>query len=1131
MQLSDTPASRGRKPSLRPFFKILVIMQWTTVLWCIAFTQLSAASYGQQVTLSERDAPLSKIFRQIGSQTGYSFVYTKEDIRRAAPVTIKAQDMPLGEVLELCFRNQPLTFSLNKDIIIVKPRPAPLPAEPEKMVAGTVTDSATGQPLPGVTVRVEGTSLGTVTDEAGRFSLRVPDSLHARLLITLLGYNRKVIASDDPSLSHVALTSSTSGLNELVVIGYGEQKRKDVTGAISSIKPEQIAHLPALRVDELLEGRVAGAQITSETGEPGTGTTVEIRGSRSITASNEPLYVVDGVLDAGDLNTINPQDIASIEVLKDASATAIYGSRGANGVIIITTKRGKAGKDRITFSSTVGFAQLPKYLKLMNAEQWATMVNENTLLSNPNTPAEDLPYPNPDSLGAGTNWTKAVTRTAPFQSHNLSLTGGSSTFTYYLSGSYTNQVGIIKASGYKRYQFRINLEKQLSKTFKTGMTINYANSTRQNNLVNIGSNAGWYYSTLTIPPVMDITTADGAFEDWNPAWYAGGIINTPVALVNLEKDNTKATSLLSNFFASWEILPGLTLKSSFSYIDNHSDRYRYYPGTLPARAAKDQGGYAYQYASPSNQVLNENLLTYAHTWQQSHHLNLLAGWTYQEKKTSDFAASGNGYFVDGMGWNSLQSAPSKDLTSITSGYSSQTIVSGLGRLNYNYRGKYYLTLTGRADGSSNFSANHKWAFFPSGALKWQVTEEKFMQSAKAISDLDLRLSYGSTGNQAISPYQSLPQLAVNTNGYVFDGSGIPVAYYPGKLPNDQLTWETSREINIGADLALFDNRIKLTADVYSTQTHNLLLAIQVPQQTGYSTRLVNLGKTRNRGVELLLNTVNVRNRHFEWSSIFTFAHNDQEVLDLGPLVQVITHTNYTAAQYPMYAYQVGLPTSAIFGAVYAGIWRSDDDIAANKDKYVSIPNFYKPGRPRYVDQNHDGKLDQNDCVYLGQADPKFYGGVDNDFTYKGFEIDFYWEFSGGNKMYNDAELEMGTGSLLTNQFAYMLDRWNAKTNPDSDIPMVNSYDHVPNTRFVHDASYVRLKSARIGYHFDPQKLGIRGITNASFYLSGVNLLLFTHYNGYDPEVNTQGTSSTVRRNDDGAYPKSRTLAANLSLTF
>lgn len=1014
---------------------------------------------------------------------------------------------------------------------IVKMVPSTLQTQPIT-VQGIVTDASSGEPLPGVTIAISGTARGTTTDGNGKFELsNVPEN--AVLQFSFIGYQTMKVAIKGKTFINLKLHPSQTSLNQLVVIGYGEEKRKDLTGAISSITPHQISHLPATRVDDILEGRIAGAQITSESGAPGTGTSIEIRGSRSINASNEPLYVIDGVvMGSVDLNTINPADIASIEVLKDASATAIYGSRGANGVIIITTKKGQAGKDIVTLNSSVGFSQLPKLLKTMNAEQLAGYQNDIYLYNHPNAPASQHPFPNPDTFGVGGNWTKEVTRTAPFQSHTLSLSGGSKSLTYYISGNYTNQEGIIKASGLKRYQLMVNLNKSFSRTFKVGLMLNYSNYTVQNNLVNIGSNALWYTSALTIPPppIVPLYNPDGSFGDWNPIWYSGNYINTPLAVVNLEKDNSKFSTLLPNFFVSWELLPGLTLRSSISYKDRNTYRYKYYSGTLPTRMHNQQGGYAYQYSGPSNEVLNNNILSYRHVWKGIHSLNAMAGWTYEKDQNRNFLATGSGYFVDAMEENSLQSAPTPEQTNISSANSSQTIISALGRVNYNYKQKYYLTLTGRADGSSNFSVNHKWAFFPSGAAKWRIDQEKFMKNVKSINNLDIRASYGITGNQAIAPYQSLPQLGVNSNGYVFGGAQ-PVAFYPASLPNTNLTWETSREADLGLDVSFLGDRIKLTTDAYYTRTYNLLLQIQIPQQTGYPTRLVNLGKTMNKGIEFTVNTTNIQTKSFSWNSIITFARNAQKVLDLGPLVMVETHDNYSASQYPMYAYEVGLPTSSVFGAVYAGTWKSADDIAKNKDKYVSIPTFYQPGRPRYVDQNHDGILDKNDVVFLGQADPKYYGGIDNDFYYKGFELDFYVEFSGGNVMYNDVELEMGSGSSLTNQFTYMLNGWNATTNPESNVPAPGSYDHIPNTRYVHNASYVRLKSARFGYNFNPQKLGIKGITHASLFVSGLNLLLWTKYNGYDPEVNTDGTSSTVRRNDDGAYPPSRTIAANLSLTF
>lgn len=1091
----------------------------------------SASSLAQKITFRKSGCTIDLMFKEIKKQTNYNILWSSNiQLEAKEIINVDFKDAPLDQVMEFILQDKNLSYLIEDKTILIKSKS---PLHKDNFISklleidlNGVVVGVDGQPLPGATVKVKGSTKLFLTNAKGEFSIpAIPEK--SVLIVTYTGYNPMEIAVNGRKKITITLSEDQKQLTEVAVIGYAEVQRKDLTGAVSSLQAKEFENTPVIRIDQMLQGKIAGADVTSMTGEPGTGTSIRIRGARSITADNEPLYVVDGVLDAGDLNSINPNDVASVDVLKDVSSTAIYGSRGANGVILITTKRGKSGKDIIKVSSNAGIAKLPKFLDVMNAQEWATMINENALLSNPVPP---IPYPDVASLGEGTNWTEAVTRTAMFQNHTLSINGGTPSLKYYLSGNYSNQEGIIKASGYERYQFRLNLNKEFNKFFKAGATFNYASSMRLNNMINIGSNSGWSVSTLMLPPVINILNDDGGYEDWNPAWYAGGVINTPVAIVDMQKDYTKGSNLLSNFFTELEILPGLKLKNSFSYLKDESERNRYYPGSMPRRAFDKAGGYAYKASSPSSQILNENLLSYKHTWNENHNFDALAGFTYQRREFSNLAVSGNGYYIDAIEENSLQSAPSKLLTSITSGRSDQTIISYLARMNYNYKNKYYLTLTGRSDGSSNFSSNHKWAFFPSGAVKWQVSREDFMKDIKQINNLAFRASYGSSGNQAISPYQSLPQLAVNINGYIFDGS-LPVAYYPGLLPNDNLTWETSRQINLGMDVSFLNNRINLTADVYKTNTKDLLLTIQMPQQTGYNTRLMNLGETENRGIELMLGTENLNYKDFKWLSTFTFAYNKQLVENLGPLVKVITHTNYTATQYPMYAYQVGLPTSTLFGAVYAGTWKSQQDIDENRDKYVSTATFYIPGRPRYIDQDGNGVLDQNDMIVLGQADPKYYGGFGNNFRYKGFELDIFLQYSQGNKMYNDTEFNMGTGTYLTNQYRYMLNRWHPTDNPTSDVPRVNSKDHVPNSRFVHDASFIRLKTLRVGYSFDPRDLNIKGFSNASIYASGVNLFLWTKYNGYDPEVNTKGSSSTVRRMDDGAYPNNRTLALNLSLTF
>ncbi|WP_187774888.1 TonB-dependent receptor [Pedobacter sp. BS3] len=1106
-------------------------MKLTVIYLTILGLQVSAAAYSQKITINAENASLESVLKDVKRQSGYFLLYKMELMQHTRPVSVSFKDLPVEQALKQIFSGQPLEFSVSQKTILVKSAEANLAESLQKSIRGKVTDEK-GDPLVGVSVKQKSANRSTYTNANGEFQLsNINDD--AILIFTMIGYKAREVTVGAQQMLNVVLAAESQALEQVVVVGYGEVKRRDLTGAVSIIKPEDFADLPGVRVDNLLQGKIAGADIISSDGEPGSGTTVRIRGTRSINADNEPLYVIDGIIDAGDLNDLNPDDIASIEVLKDASSTAIYGSRGANGVILITTKQGKVGKDVVTFRTDVGMAQLPKFLDVMNAWQWADMVNENARLANPTNP--NLRY-DLDTI-QNTNWVKEITRTAVYNTNTVTASGGSDKLRYYFSGNYANQQGIIKSSGLERYQVRLNLDKDFSKRFRGGLRINYSNIARALNSIDIGSNSGYSLSALTMPPVMTVYNDDGDFEAWNPAY--GNYVNSPVSIVDMVKNQLKQKSFWGNMFLEYDIAKNLKLRTAFSATSADTRINKYEPGALPARNATNSGGRATKTSTGDQQILSETTLTFDKRWQQ-HHVNLMGGWTYQSRVTERMYAQGQGYFVDALEDNSLQSAD-KANTSITSDLVDRKMLSAIGRINYDFNRKYYITVTGRADGASNFAAEHKWAFFPSAAVKWNMAEEPWMRNLKnVLSQTSFRLSYGASGNQGIAPYQSLASLNVENNGYIFDGS-LPIAYQFGNLTNSGLTWETSREWNAGLDLSFLNNRINLTADAYRTTTKNLLLEVQMPQQTGYTSRLVNIGKTQNKGLEFLLNTVNLNKGVFRWETTITTAFNQQKVLDLGPLVRVTTLVNYTAKQWPMYAYQVGMPVSSLFGAVYAGVWHSQDEIEQNKtDKqYVSATTaYYALGRQRYVDQNHNGQLDDGDMVYLGHAEPTMYGGFNNSFSYKGVSLDVYFTYQTGAKMYNATEFNMGTGTILTNQYTYMLNRWHPENNPNSDLPRVNSKDHIPNSRFVHDASYLRFKSFRVGYTFNTKNMPVKGFKGLSCYLTGTNLLLWTKYNGYDPDVSatvkssaatTATNNSTVRRNDDGAYPNNRTLALTVSV--
>ncbi|PST83163.1 SusC/RagA family TonB-linked outer membrane protein [Pedobacter yulinensis] len=1006
----------------------------------------------------------------------------------------------------------------------------------QQAVTGKVTDLK-GEAMPGVTVRLKNSTSGVVTNASGIYSIGISDAKSV-LSFSFLGYKTQEVALNGRTTLDVQLTEDRASLEDVVVIGYGEVKRKDLTGSVSSVNIKDLENLPVPRVDQMLQGRIAGAEITSTTGEPGAKTSIRIRGTRSISATNEPLFVVDGVMDAiDDLNQLNPSDVESIQVLKDASSTAIYGSRGSNGVVLITTKSGNSsGKNNFSFRADVGMSQIPRYLDLMNAQEFAELQNDRYYFAstaNQTKPLEEYPYPNPAALGEGTNWTKEITRVAPYQNYTFSASGGDKTTKYYFSANFNDNQGIIINSGMQRYQGRFNLDKTLGKYVKGGLRLNYSYIDQAVNKADVGTNTLWYRSSLFLAPTMPAYKPDGSFNDWNSQWYSGTLFDSPLANSILQRKDELKKSLSSMIFAEVTPMKNLTIRSSLSFYDHNRFDDTFIPSTLPTRASKNTGAYAYKRAYRTGNVLNENTINYKKTWNKRHNFDALYGFTFQSLSFTNMTASGDGYFIDDIETNDLTAIPSKETLNATSLREEQQRISHLGRINYNYASKYYLTFTGRADAASNFAANHKWGFFPSAALKWNIKNESFLKKFKGINELSLRLSGGVSGNDAISKYQSLARLTSTSSGYIFDGQ-IPAAYYPSRIANEGLSWEKTTSYNLGLDLSILNNKVDFTLDLYSANTKDLLLTVQLPSHSGYTSRITNIGATSNRGVELTVNTDNISRPKFSWSTTFTFAHNKQMVDDIGGLDRISVYNNAWGAQYMMYGYVKDRPLNALWGMQYGGVWKSQQEIDQNKiDKRFasSAVSYYSPGRQRYIDQNQDGILDNNDLVYLGNADPKLYGGIQNSFSLYKVNFSFYLNYSLGGKIYNPIETFMGTGTYLSNQFRYMVNAWHPVRNPTSDYPRADSKDDIPNDRFVHNASFLRLKNATISYNFVLDKMTRNAVKSLTLSVSGNNLYLWKYYNGYDPEVSTESEGSTIRRMDNGAYPASRTVTFSAEVKF
>lgn len=1011
-------------------------------------------------------------------------------------------------------------------------------------VTGVVLDE-NQQPLPGAAVILDGSvNHGTVTDENGQYKIVVP-SEESVLRYEFMGYASVKMKVGKKTVLDVTMNPDVSYLEEVVVIGFGEAKKSDLTGSVGTVQMKDIVSSPSLSADQALQGRIAGADIVNMSGDPTAGTTINIRGSRSINASNEPLIIVDGVMNAvSSLSDINTNDIESISVLKDASSTAIYGAQGANGVIIVTTKSGENSTSKVmTFGVKAGFSQLLRQLDLMNATEFARYNNERQHYNKTTNPepgvgyspsytAYNNKYLDPEALGEGTDWVQAMTYLAPYQQYNLSLNGATKTTNYYASLSYTDNQGIILDTGSRNINGKVTFGHQFNKWLK----LIYVNSTvyrkNQQNKANIGGTSLWS-GVIYLSPALTIDDTINDLYDYGN----GTVFNNPYITVNQAEKYTEMFSTFNMLTARITPVKGLTIESkNASYmLQNH--QFTFNPGSLPAKAASNAGGDAFRSELDTRQLTSDNTITYKTTIDRKHNLDLMGGASIYYNNKNYVSVNAKGLLVDSLGWNDLSGVSDKDNYTVKSYNTKVKRLSFLARVNYNYKNRYYLTVTGRADGSSNFAANNKWGFFPSAALKWNLSKEQWVRKLNVFQDLSLRVSAGRTGNDAIAAYTSLYSITSSTGGYLIGGSQATY-YYPNRLESPNLTWETTDMYNAALDVAVLKGRLKLTLEGYYALTNDLLLNVQKAQQTGFDSFRENLGRTSNKGVELSIESKNILKKNFSWTTDLTLAHNKQLVEDIGTEDFVVTYKG--EKDYMMYGYVKGYPLNAVWGFQYGGVWKSSKEIEENKitKQYGDFYSDTKAGRPRYVDQNHDGVINTDDLVYLGDADPVLYGGIQNTFNIFGVNVGMYFTYSLGGKIYNYSEFFM-TGSYCTNQYRYMLDCWHPLRNPDSDIPAAGGtgYSMLPSSFMVHDSSYLRFKNINVSYDFDLRRVSKKHVKSLTLGLSVDNVYLWTKYNGFDPDVasivtnDTDESTRTLRRADVGAYPQSRKYIFSAILKF
>jgi len=718
-----------------------------------------------------------------------------------------------------------------------------------------------------------------------------------------------------------------------------------------------------------------------------------------------------------------------------------------------------------------------------------------------------------------------MTRTPLYQNYNFSISGGSDKTTYFGSLGFSGSQGIIEKSGMDRYTGRFNINHDLFDWLKVGYHVNHSTRDQDPNLVNIGGTS-WWNSAIYLNPILR------ARSEVNDLWYSGQKFNSPRAILDNNISNNKLVNTTHSFNLEFKPTDNLLFKSQLSYYLYNRWQYRHQPSTLPA---KNEGEGAYNSRSELNSVtyFSENTVTYNKTIEEKHKFDVMVGYTARAFNSENMSISGNGYQVDGLIWNNMGAIEDKENLSVSSYKEKNTQMSILGRVNYNYDRKYYLTATFRTDGASNFAKNKKFGHFPSAAFKWTISNEDFFEDNKSVNEIALRLSAGRTGNSAIPNYRSLNDMGFSTGGYLFN-SGQPLAAYPTRLASPNLTWENTDLYNIAFDLSFFNNRLKVVAEAYTSFTKDLLLNVQTPIHTGYGSKLINEGKTSNKGVELLIDGYIIDKRDFMWNSTFSISHNTQMVEDVGTNRSITAYSSYGNNPYMVYGYVKGKPLNALWGFKYAGIWKSIEEVERNRitKAYVSSSNaMYDVGNPRYLDTNNDGIFNEQDLVYLGNSDPWIYGGLQNNFTYKNWSLGIFFHYSLGGKIYNLSEQWLGSGSNTTNQYRYMLNSWHPVRNPDSDTPRAGTNETVLSDRNVYDASYLRFKNLSLGYNFDLRERTNNVIKNLYLSVNAENLFVLKDYNGFDPDVSTSSGNSTLRRVDLGAYPKQRTLVFSVQIQY
>ena len=1001
----------------------------------------------------------------------------------------------------------------------------------DKQITGTVTDES-GAILPGTSVSLKGTSKGTTTDATGKYTINVADNT-VTLVFSFTGYNSQEVVVGNRSVINVQMKVNNQSLDEIVVVGYGQVRKSDLTASVASVKAADIKSIVPTSLEQGLAGRATGVVVTQASGAPGGAVTVRVRGPNSISSGSEPLYVVDGIpiysdnessgsggnrISSNALASINPSDIESMEILKDASGTAIYGSRGSNGVILITTKRGKAGVTKIDYEGSQSFLTVAKKLDMMNATQYGEYQNLRA-----SSRGQSVPYANPSQLGQGVNWQDEVLRTGSIMNHQLSFSGGSEKTQFLVSAGYFKENGIVKSTDFERFSLRVNLDsKFLNDKVRLGVS-SLISKTGQNAIpTDRNGPGGAIITVLGQSPIGTVYNPDGSY---NLQSYDGRFLTNPLAEVQEVIDRDNGLRFLGTTYLQFELAKDLYFKTSVGIDLTSNNRETYYSDKTRLGRERNR---SYELGNRNiTNVLNENILSYSKTFGKSR-IDAIGGYTYQTDNNRFGTSSSNNFTYNDFDVNNIQDGVT--FLQPSSGKQSWVLQSFLARVNYSLMDKYLLTLTMRRDGSSKFGPNNKWANFPSVAFAWKLKDEAFMRDLPAISDAKIRLSYGITGNSQIPIGRSLSSLA--GDNYLINGA-VVAGVRETRVANPDLRWETTKMANFGLDLGFMNGKLTASFDYFNNTTTDLLLNVALAPTTGFQTALQNSGTLNNRGFEASVSYNAINTKNFRWDVKLDASTVRNEVTDLAgaPPFYAFFGTSTSTGSHlgPEGSYvAVGKPLGGWNGYEFIGIWKSADEIKNNP----SIAGIDKPGYPRYRDVNGDGKIDIGDRTYLGDPNPSLIWGFNSSFTYKSLDFSFFFRGSHGGKIRNLQASEHADGVGNYNQYAIVAtDSWTT-TNTSASRPIVDATREFPSffrrsSFFIEDGSFVRLVNTQVGFKIPSNKY----IRSARVYVSGQNLLTFTKYTGFDPEVSNGGQSPLNRGDDYDAYPRARRFTVGVQLGF